>query len=635
MPISPAHRASKPHWPMMGDRRGEGRFPPIADYAFLSDCQFTCLVAPSGAVEWMALPRPDSETVFGAMLDRSAGSFRLGPENVMIPAGRRYLPGTNILETTWQTTTGWVVVRDFLSIGPWYHTDERSATHRRMPTDYDSEHTLIRLVHCQHGTVELSLACEPVFGYGRHDAEWEYEGAGYGSARTTSPDGEVLLRLQTDLRMGFEGRRAGARTRLREGDHAYVAFSWSDHELPTSYDEAHDALIRTSEFWRMWLGRGTFPDHPWRVHLQRSALTLKGLTYAPTGALLAAATTSLPETPGGERNWDYRYSWVRDSAFTLWGLYELGFADEADDFFYFIADVCADADLQVMYGVDGERDLEERTLTHLNGYEGARPVRVGNAACKQQQHDMWGTVLDAVYLHTKSAEFLPERVWPILVDQVEQALANWRDPDRGIWEVRGKPQHYTSSKLMCWVAADRGSWLAEMRQEQEYAKRWREAAEEIRADILTNGLDHRGVFTQYYGSTNLDASLLLVPLVRFLPPDDERVRATVLAIADELTVDDLVLRYRTDETDDGLAGEEGAFLVCSFWLVSALVEIGDVDRATHLCEKLLSYGSPLQLFSEEIDPRNGRHLGNFPQALTHLALINAVMHVIRAQQHAH
>lgn len=607
-------------------------FPPIAGYAFLSDCQFTCLVAPNGAVEWMALPRPDSPSIFAAMLDRSAGRFRLGPEDVTIPAGRRYLPGTNILETTWQTRTGWVVVRDFLGVGPWYQTHERSQTHKRTPTDHDSEHTLIRLVHCQHGSVQLSMECEPVFDYGRHDASWEYEDEGYAAAATTAPDESVRLRLQTDLRLGFEGRRAGARTLLQEGDHAFVAFTWSDHELPRTYHEAHEALIRTSEFWRLWLARGEFPDHPWRVYLQRSALTLKGLTYAPTGALLAAATTSLPETVGGERNWDYRYSWVRDSAFTLWGLYELGFDNEADDFFYFIADVCEAADLQVMYRVDGARELEEHELRHLSGYEGARPVRAGNAAYNQEQHDMWGTVLDAVYLHTRSGDFLPERVWPILVAQVEKALDNWREPDRGIWEVRGEPRHYTSSKVMCWVAADRGAQIAEMRQEFEYAKRWREAAEEIRADILSHGLDDRGVFTQYYGSKNLDASMLLLPLVRFLSPDDERVVNTVLAIADELSVDDLVLRYHTDETDDGLAGEEGAFLICSFWLVSALVEVGYVDRASHLCEKLLSYGSSLQLFAEEVDPRNGRHLGNFPQAFTHLALINAVMHVIRAQQ---
>lgn len=614
---------------------GRSPFPPIADYGFLSDCQFTCLVAPSGNVEWMCLPRPDSPSVFGAMLDRAAGSFRLGPDEVNIPAGRRYLPGTMILETTWQTPTGWLVVHDLLGVGPWYQDDSRSRSHRRTPTDHDSEHQLLRLVTCVHGQVDLSMDCEPVFDYGRCAGEWEYLGPGYGEAGCRpggAADGEGLyLRLRTDLRVGFEGRRAHARTLLKEGEQAYVALSWDDHPLPATYEEAHAALSRTAEFWRLWLRRGDFPDHPWRVYLQRSALTLKGLTYAPTGALLAAATTSLPETPGGERNWDYRYSWVRDATFTLWGLYTLGFDYEANDFFYFIADVCEhDADLQVMYGVGGERELTESRLDHLSGYEGAAPVRVGNDAYLQRQHDVWGAVLDSVYLHSRSRDHVPERVWPILVRQVETALAHWREPDRGIWEVRGEPRHFTSSKMMCWVAADRGARLALARQDVVNHARWSAAAEEIKADICEHGLDGRGVFTQHYGSDALDASLLLMPLVRFLPADDPRVRATVLAVADELSVDGLVLRYRAEITDDGLRGAEGTFTICSFWLVSALVEVGEVTRAHRLCERLLGYASSLNLYAEEIDPETGRHLGNFPQAFTHLALINAVMHVIRA-----
>ncbi len=375
-----------------------------------------------------------------------------------------------------------------------------------------------------------------------------------------------------------------------------------------------------------------FPDHPWRRHLQRSALALKGLTYAPTGALLAAATTSLPETPRGERNWDYRYSWLRDSTFALWGLYTLGLDYEANDFFSFIADAAEhDEDIQVMYRVGGEPRIDEEILGHLSGYEGASPVRVGNAAALQRQHDVWGVVLDSVYLHTKSRDYLSERLWPVLERLVEAAAAHWHEPDCGMWEVRGAPQHFTVSKMMCWVALDRGRRLAQMRGDTKTAVRWQAIAEEIHAEVCDSGVDHRGVFTQYYGSKALDASLLLIPLLGFLPASDERVKATVLAIADELTEDGLVLRYRTEETDDGIAGEEGAFLICSFWLVSALVEIGELTRARQLCERLLSLASPLDLYAEEIDPSSGRHLGNFPQAFTHLALINAVMYVIRAE----
>jgi GH15 family glucan-1,4-alpha-glucosidase len=612
-------------------------FPPIASYAFLSDCESNCLISPAGAVEWMCVPRPDSPSIFAAILDRGAGSFRVGPHGIRVPTARRYLPGTLVLETTWQTPTGWLIVRDAMVMGPWHNQEERSATHRRTPTDDDAEHILLRTVTCVSGTVDLQVECDPSPDYGRGEAHWEYDGTGYNAVHAMPPDGSrcPTLRLTSSLRMGIDGRTASARTRMVNGDKAYIALSWSPLPAPATWEEAADQLWRTQEFWREWITQGVFPDHPWRTYLQRSALTLKGLTYAPTGALLAAATTSLPETPGGERNWDYRYAWIRDSTFALWGLYTLGLDREANDFFAFIHDVCRDnKDLQIMYGVGGEEKLEEFELGHLSGYEGATPVRVGNAAYDQQQHDVWGAVLDSVYLHTRSREQLPEALWPVLKRQVEAAIRHWHEPDRGIWEVRGEPQHFTSSKLMCWVALDRGARLARMHDEHDFAAQWSKLAAEIHADICANGVDERGVFVQRYGSDALDASLLLVPLLRFLPPEDSRVRATVLAIADELTTDGLVLRYRVEETDDGLSGEEGTFTICSFWLVSALVEIGELDRGRALCERLLSFASTLNLYAEEIDTRSGRHLGNFPQAFTHLALINAVMHVIRAEETA-
>ncbi len=612
---------------------GASPFPFIEDYGFISDCEVCALIAPSGNVEWMCLPRMDGPSLFAAVLDRDAGQFRLGPADVAVPAGRRYLPGTMILETTWDTPTGWAVVRDVLLVGPWRHQVTRSGTHRRVPADHDAEKVLLRTVRCLSGSIDFLLECEPAFDYGRRRGVWRHTGEGYGRAEASAGDDQPAVRLTTDLNLGFEGPRAIARRRLRAGDEVFCALSWGDASPPETFAAAHERLSRTGDFWHEWISRGNFPDHPWRGYLQRSALTLKGLIYHPTGALLAAATSSLPETPGGERNYDYRYTWLRDSTFMLWGLSTLGLDREANDFFYFITDLAEEAtDLQIMYGIGGERELTEYTLDHLSGYEGARPVRIGNGAWDQRQHDVWGVLLDSVYLHTKTRDRLDERRWPMVVRQVDAAISHWRDPDQGLWEVRGPPQHFTASKVMCWVAADRGVKLAELRGDLGNASRWRKAADEMHADICTNGIDGRGVFRQHYETDALDASVLLIPLLGFLPPDDPRVRATVLAIADELTEDELVLRYRVEETDDGFTGEEGTFTICSFWLVSALVEIGEVARARALCGKLLSFASPLLLYAEEIDAHSGRHLGNFPQAFSHLALINAVMHLIRADE---
>src|SRR3954465_10637768 len=464
-------------------------FPPIGDYAFLSDCEACALVAPSGNVEWMSLPRFDGPSIFGCALDRDAGPFPLAPVDTTVPAGRRYLPGTMVLETTWGTRTGWMIVRDVLLVGPWHHDDDRSRTHRRSPTDNDADHVLLRTMRCVNGFVEMHMDCEPVLDYGRKHVEWSYGDTGYNVGVGRADGEDLAVTLTTDLRLGFEGARARARTSLRDGDTAFVALSWTEHEGPQTYDEAYHRLVYTADFWHEWLSHGDFPDHPWQGHLQRSALTLKGLSYAPTGAICAAATTSLPETPGGERNWDYRYSWIRDSTFALWGLYTLGFDEEANDFFYFIRDVAArDDELQTMYGIGGRKHPPEETLGHLSGYEGARPVRVGNAAFQQRQHDVWGAVLDSVYLHTKSRDSLPERVWPMLERLVEGAIANWQEKDSGIWEVRGDPQHFTSSKLMCWVALDRGARLARLRDDEKSATEWNEIADEIKRDICKNAV---------------------------------------------------------------------------------------------------------------------------------------------------
>jgi GH15 family glucan-1,4-alpha-glucosidase len=613
---------------------GGNRFPPIADYGFISDCEVSALVAPSGNIEWMCVPRMDSPSIFAAMLDRQAGRFRFGPADVTVPADRRYLAGTMILETTWDAPGGWALVRDALLIGPWRDDAPSASAYRRAPSDHQAEGVLLRTARCLSGSIDFILECEPAFDYGRQPGSWRHIGDGYTHAEAQPSSESHRVSLVSDLNLGLEGPRAMARRRLQAGEQVFCALSWGTGSPPPSLPEARERLSRTGDFWHEWIARGRFPDHPWRGYLQRSALTLKGLTYAPTGAMLAAATTSLPETPGGERNYDYRYSWMRDSTFLLWGLYTLGLDREASDYFYFLMDVAEqEPDLQIMYGIGGERELTERTLEHLSGYDGARPVRVGNAAWDQRQHDVWGVVLDSIHMHVRSGDELDARRWPVLVHQVDAAIEHWQEPDQGIWEVRGPARHFTSSKVLCWVAADRGAKLAELRGERELSARWREAAQTIHADVCANGTDARGVFCQHYDADALDASVLLIPLLGFLPPEDSRVRATVLAIADELTVDDMVLRYRVDETDDGFTGEEGTFTICSFWLVSALTEIGEVERARALCTKLLSYASPLQLYAEEIDPHSGLHLGNFPQAFTHLALINAVMHLIRVDEH--
>ena len=616
-------------------------FPPIGDYAFLSNCEQNCLVAPDGAVEWMCLPRPDSPSVFGALLDRTAGAFRFGPANAQVPQNRWYVPGTMVLETTWQTPTGWLTVYDLLVMGPTPRQQRRTDYHRA-PTDYGATGVLLRLATCTSGQVEVLVNCAPLFDYGTTGGTWTYSGDGYDSMHVAAPTGSLELSITGTIPLGVLRARCYGRTTMAAGESAFAALSWGENTLPATPEEAFSALNQTIHFWRAWLSTAKVPDHPWRIYLDRSALTLKGLSYSPTGAIMAAATTSLPETPGGARNWDYRYTWIRDSAFMLRALYRLGYDWEAVEYFAFLLEAISGGDLdrplelQIMYGIGGERDLTERTLDHLSGYQGAKPVRVGNGAWNQRQHDVWGMILDALdYQFRRAADQIVMPVWEGLAGFVDAALDSWRDPDQGIWEVRGDPKHFTASKVMCWVAAARGADLARQRGDEERSQRWQAGADEIRAEVLDKGVSSRGVFRQHYETDELDASLLLIPVMGFLPPEDKRVKATVLAIADELTKDDLVLRYRVEETDTGFEGEEGTFTICSFWLVTALAMIGETKRASTLCQKLLSFAGPLLLYAEEIDTTTGQHLGNFPQAFTHLALIEAVSLLIALEPEGH
>jgi GH15 family glucan-1,4-alpha-glucosidase len=534
-----------------------------------------------------------------------------------------------VLETTWKTPSGWILVRDALTVGP-ASGDDIVTPHTRPPTDQDADHMLVRTIECLDGRVEVEVTCEPLFDYGRTPARWTLVGDRH-TADATGDGAGPTLRLRTDLALGIEGGRIRGRRVLRTGDVAFAALSWADGLVtPLDHADAANHVAATSDYWRTWLAGARIPDHRWRDALQRSALVVKGLTYMPTGATVAALTTSLPETPHGERNWDYRYTWIRDSTLTLRALHFLNLDWEADEFMQFVADLepNPDGSLQIMYGVDGRRDLTESTRDDLSGYDGARPVRIGNGAFDQKQNDVFGAVLDSILLHTRRSQRLPGRAWPIIVSQAECAGKVWQEPDQGIWEARGEPQHYVSSKLMCWMAMDRAAHLAGIRGDPQRAAQWRATAEEIRSDILTHGVRPDGALRQHYATDALDASTLLAALFGFLPPTDDRLRATVVAIAKELTENGYVLRYRTDETDDGLSGKEGTFLICSFWLVSALAIVGEKARARTMMDRLLRIGSPLGLYAEEYEADSGRHLGNFPQAFSHLALIQAAARII-------
>jgi alpha,alpha-trehalase len=617
--------------PTTTSQPSQSPFTPIEEYAFLSNCHTGALLAPDGSIDWLCVPRFDSPSVFGALLDRGAGSFRFAPFGINVPSDRIYEPGTNSTATSWKTPTGWAVVRDALTMGP-RRGEDAATPHTRPPADEDAEHVLVRTVRCLEGSVEVELVCEPVFDYGTVAAEWTLSD---GRHRARATGAGRSLALQTDMLIGIESGRARTRHVLQAGETVFCALAWADEAMvPTTADEAFGQLDATTRFWRAWLARARIPDHDLGPLIQRSALAIKGLTFMPTGATVAALTTSLPETPGGERNWDYRYTWIRDSTFTLQALHYLNLDWEAEDFMQFVGDLERNDDgaLQIMYGIDGRRDLTESIRDELSGYEDARPVRVGNGAFDQRQNDVFGAALDSVLLHTRRSQRLPRRLWPLVKSQAECATAVWRNPDQGIWEARGKPQHYVSSKLMCWVALDRAAKLANIRGESGLAATWAQTAAEIQADVLEHGVDDRGVLRQHYATTALDASALLAAIFGFLPASDRRLRATVIAIADELTENGFVLRYRTDETDDGLSGKEGTFVICSFWLVSALAIIGDHRRARDLMRRLTKVASSLGLYAEEFDVATGRHLGNFPQAFSHLALIEAAARIVVSER---
>ncbi|TMK92996.1 MAG: glycoside hydrolase family 15 protein [Actinobacteria bacterium] len=586
-------------------------YPPISDYALLSDCHTAALVSRDGSIDWCCFHRFEARPVFARLLDWGKGGFfRIAPRHEY-EASRRYLPDTNILETTFRTADGVLVLTDFVPV-------KRDMGH--------PDHHLLRLVRCTEGEVAVKAKFEPRFDYGLTEPRLEQ----VDDDLAVVYGGADALVLQSELPIGTADISActAART-LRAGEEAFVALTYSlPHELEPdrlSADEVATKLRETEEFWREWAAGCTY-EGPYRDAVVRSALVLKALTNGPTGAIVAAATTSLPEEVGGERNWDYRYTWLRDSALTLNALFALGFTDEAEAYMAWLKRTTAGRarDLQIMYGVGGERFLPEVELDHLEGYRGSRPVRVGNGAYKQFQLDVFGELLDTVWVYRQHGGEIDDVFWEFLGRVAGAVIDRWSEPDQGIWEIRGDPKHFTYSKVMAWVALDRVVRLAELDGREGAVEEWRRVRDEIRALVERDGVHpDTGAFTQSFGDGGKhDASNLMIPIVGLVTHDDPRARATSERIVGELSADGFVYRYLTDGVD-GLSGDEATFAICSFWLVECLARAGETERARELFERLLRFCNDVGLLAEEIDPHSGELIGNFPQAFSHVGLIQA------------
>lgn len=597
-------------------------YPPISDYALISDCHSAALVSRDGSVDWCCFHRFDARPAFARLLDWARGGyFRVAPQ-AAYAVTRQYWPGTMVLETRFRLDHGSIVLVDCLPMRP--ESDPAVAE------EVHPYHQLIRWLRCEAGEVPVRFEFSPRFDFGRTVPRLEARGEGlavvYGGA-------DALV-LQSDIPLTLVGPAdCEGETVLRAGDEAVFALTYArPHELRAvrlNVPEVRRRIENTRRFWTEWAD-GCTHEGPFHDEVLRSAILLKALSNAPTGAIVAAPTTSLPEWIGGSRNWDYRFAWLRDAAMNLYALYLVGRSSEAEAFMAWLNRTTAGRveDLQIVYGVGGERFLPEIELAGIDGYRGSRPVRIGNQAAEQFQLDVYGFLLDTAWLHHKHGGTIGAIFWEFLSAGVDAVADRWTLPDSGIWEVRGEPRHFTSSKLLAWVAVDRAIRLARARGYRADLPRWKALRRQIRRRIETEGVDPSGAFVQAFGSSHVDASLLLIPLVRFLPPDDPRVRKTLDRIERDLTQDGLVYRYRTD---DGLPGDEGAFLICSFWLVDNLAMTGNIERAHDELARLLSYGNDLGLLSEQIDPRTGELLGNFPQAFSHAGLINAVRNLQQAQ----
>lgn len=607
---------------------------PIADYALLSDRHTAALVSRSGSVDWLCVPRFDSPSVFARLLDADAGCFSLRPTDPDTEVARRYLDGTMVLETTFTTAAGRLVVRDALATGTADDPHELGASAPRM---------LLRSVACTAGELEVGIEFVPRPEYG---VVIPLVSAVEGGILVRGGADVLLLCCSISLEVADSG--ATGRVRMRDGDrltfgllHRTTSEAFPE---PVSSAELEAALEATIDAWRAWSEIHQSYDGPWSELVHHSGRVLQALTYQPTWAVVAAPTTSLPEEIGGQRNWDYRYVWVRDASITLKALWIAACPDEAEEFFDYLAvssagQLRAGQPLQIMFGIGGEHDLTERELSHLGGWRGSRPVRVGNGAWNQQQIDVYGELLSAA--HRLVEQLDPDHPKAptgreFLIGCADAAAQRWQEPDHGIWEVRGAPQHFVYSKLMCWVALDSAIAMADILRAGDKVEGWQRVADEIREQILIQGWsDEVNSFTQAFGSDSLDASALMIPLVGFLPADDPRVLATIDAIAERLTDSHgLVYRYLTDadENADGLAGREGTFLLCTFWLAQALACSGQTDRAREVFERAISYRNDADLLAEELDSESGELLGNFPQAFSHIGLVNAAWAIAEAEQ---
>ena len=602
---------------------------PIAAYGLLADCNSAGLVDRDGSIDWLCMPRYDSPAVFTRILDPDAGHWSIRP-TAKFRSTRRYLPGSLVVETTFETESGSVRLVDAMAFPEGQRGHELGLEPR---------HEVLRSVESVSGSVELAMALSPRPEYGLVRPLLRRTESG---ARTFGGPNQIAV--SAGVPVDVTGADMHASFTVGEGEQVGFAMRWAPVEGaapdPCPADQVTARVEDTAEGWRSWEADHDIYEGPHRDLVRVSSRVLKGLTYRPTGAIVAAPTTSLPETVGGERNWDYRFAWIRDASLTLEALYIGACSDEAENFVSFMTSSAggrADHSLQIMYGVGGEHDLSERELPHLRGWRDSRPVRVGNGAWDQTQLDVYGELLNSLYLYREQLGELHPEIQRFVADLADAAARRWSERDAGMWEMRGEPRHHLSSKMLCWVALDRAVKMAPELGEYARAEEWAEARDHVRKAVLERGWsEDRQAYAQSFDSDELDAAQLLMPLVGFLPASDERMRSTIEAIARDLTEDGLVLRYKAEEglNADGLSGEEGTFVICSFWLAACLAQAGEVERAEALFERVVGYANDLGLLAEEIDTASGELLGNVPQAFSHVGLIKAAWEIDKARGRA-